>query len=266
MRRRWLLLIVGLPLYTFALMVITSVVIGAISIEDRTSLKGADYAYEVLRPIGRSEDWWASLGIAAVIMVVTQAVFLIPMFGKRPPRGERSRPLLVSLVIGAAVAAVLTFGFMLAVIEFTSTVMEAWEEAGFELGGVFGMTVLVGTLVGSWALWSAILLMFSRDIWADRALGRLVGLLLGGTLLEVLVVVPLDIMVRRRTDCYCVAGTFFALCLSVIATLWLAGPGIVIALTSKKHRLWRETHCERCGYAKGPSPGPKCPECGHAWG
>ena len=155
----------------------------------------------------------------------------------------------------------LTFALMLGVTEFVQTVLEA----SLDLDDTLAMTVLVAALVGGWGFWSGILLVFSRGIWADRALGRLVGLLVGGTLLEVLVVLPLDIMVRRRTDCYCFAGTFFALCLAVIATLWLAGPGVVIALMSKKHRMWRETHCERCGYAMGPSPGPVCPECGYAW-
>ena len=260
MRQRWLLLVVAVPIYTFALMVLTTVVIGAIAVEDRTSIDWAQYPSEVLAAIGKDE-WWAMFGIPAVVIVVTQAVFLIPMFSKRPPRGERSMSLLLSLVIAAAVAAMLTFALMLGVTEFVQTVLEA----SLDLDDTLAMTVLVAALVGSWGFWSGILLVFSRGIWADRALGRLVGLLVGGTLLEVLVVLPLDIMVRRRTDCYCFAGTFFALCLAVIATLWLAGPGVVIALMSKKHRLWRETHCERCGYAKGPSPGPKCPECGYAW-
>ncbi len=79
-------------------------------------------------------------------------------------------------------------------------------------------------------------------------------------------VVHIDVMVRRRTYCYCGSGTFFSLCFSAIAIVWLTGPGIVIALTSRRRRLVRTTHCANCGQPKGPSPGLNCPECGYAWG
>ena len=78
-------------------------------------------------------------------------------------------------------------------------------------------------------------------------------------------VLPIDLMVRRRTDCYCGTGTFISMCFSAVALLWLTGPGIVIALTHRRRRTARQTHCGRCGQAKGPSPGPVCPECGYAW-
>jgi hypothetical protein len=96
-------------------------------------------------------------------------------------------------------------------------------------------------------------------------LGRLSAWLLAGTLIELLVVLPMDIMVRRRTSCYCWSGSYYALCTAAIATLWLAGPGVVIALRSRRRRLWSETHCEACGYEKGPRPAEACPECGAAW-
>ena len=38
-----------------------------------------------------------------------------------------------------------------------------------------------------------------------------------------------------------------------------------MAITAKRRRLLAETHCLNCGYVKGPSPGPECPECGYAW-
>ena len=260
MRRRWALLVIGIPIYTVALMVLMTIAVEALEQTEWADLAPHQFVLHIVEIIGDG-DWWVTAGVPAASIVGSQIVFLVPVFSKRPPRDERSRPLLLSLVIGAAIAAMLTFALLLGVGEFIETVLEA----SLDLDDALATTLLVATVLGSWVFWSAILLIFSRSIWADRALGRLVGLLLGGTLLEVLVVLPLDIMVRRRTDCYCFAGTFFALCLAVIATLWLAGPGVVIALMSKKHRLWRETHCERCGYAKGPSPGAKCPECSYAW-
>ena len=107
----------------------------------RTSIDWAQYSSEVLAAIGKDE-WWAMFGIPAGVIVVTQAVFLIPMFSKRPPRGERSMSLLLSLVIAAAVAAMLTFALMLGVTEFVQTVLEA----SLDLDDTLAMTVLVAAL------------------------------------------------------------------------------------------------------------------------
>jgi hypothetical protein len=90
--------------------------------------------------------------------------------------------------------------------------------------------------------------------------------LLAGTVVETVVVLPVDIMMRRRTECYCSTGTFYSLCLSAWALLWLCGPGAFLALTSRRRRAWAAEHCARCGYAKGPSPGERCSECGMEWG
>jgi hypothetical protein len=117
----------------------------------------------------------------------------------------------------------------------------------------------------SWLFWTVLLVRFVRRRQGQGVFGRIVGLLLGGTILEVVVVLPLDILVRRRTDCYCATGSFWTLCLSAWALLWLTGPGIVLALTSKRRRLWWDAHCMQCGYEKGPSPGERCPECGFEW-
>ena len=95
----------------------------------------------------------------------------------------------------------------------------------------------------SWLFWTVLLVRFVRRRQGQNVFGRIVGLLLGGTIAEVIVVLPLDIMVRRRTDCYCATGSFWTLCLSAWALLWLTGPGIVLALTSKRRRLWWDPHC-----------------------
>ena len=258
--RRWVILVLGIPVYTFLLMVLATGIMGAIAVEDWASEDWSEVLRELLDLL-RDGEWWADAGILTIVAVGAQAVFVIPVVGKRPPKAPRSRSLKISLILAAAVASSLTFGLIFAFATFAEVVLEM----NLDFVGSTAEVLATVLFVGSWVFWSAILLVFCQGIWADRTLGRVVGLLIGGTLLEVLVVLPLDIMVRRRTDCYCFAGTFFALCIATVATLWLAGPGIVIALASKKHRRWRDLHCFRCGYAKGPSPGAVCPECGYAW-
>ncbi len=260
--RRWLILVLGIPVYTFLMMVLATGILCALAVEDWASEDWGEFL-PALVDLLRNGEWWATAGILTLVAVGAQAVFVIPVIGKRPPKAPRSRSLKISLVIAAAVAGSLTFGLIFAFAEFAGTVLEISSDSDLDFWTAEALVTAI--FVGSWAFWSAVLLLFCRGIWADRTLGRVVGLLIGGTLLEALVVLPLDIMVRRRTDCYCFAGTLLALCIATVATLWLAGPGIVIALTSKKHRRWRELHCFRCGYAKGPSPGSVCPECGFQW-
>ncbi len=268
-RKRILLWLLGAPAYVAALVPVgTFMAVGTLSLlpgpRDTSGWAGA--AFELLE----DGEWWAFASAVASAIAVTQAVFLLPVVRFRPPQGERSRPLAVSLVVGAGVGALLTIGLGLALAEFAAGLVKGdhganpWGDEELLSLQAAGIGALL-TLAASWALWSFLLLVFSRELWADRALGRLTAVLFGGTLVELLVVLPIDLMVRRRTDCYCATGTFWSLCLSVVAVLWLAGPGVVLAVTSRRRRLVHERHCARCGHARGPAPGPRCPECGFEW-
>ena len=258
--RRWIILVVGLPIYAFMLMVLGTLVPWVLF----GSNEGMDLSELIvdMLELVRDPEWWVWAGFCALIVIGLQTVFLAPVFRRKPPGEGRSKSLAASLVMAGFLAGVLTLALGTAIVSLIVVVADVepespeWEWLWFIPVAMFAI---------GWVMWTFLLLVFVRGIWADRVLGRIVGLLFAGTVVEVLVVIPLDIMIRRRTDCYCGEGTFFTLVLAGFATLWLAGPGVVIALTSKKHRLWRETRCFRCGYAKGPSPGSVCPECGFAW-
>jgi len=47
--------------------------------------------------------------------------------------------------------------------------------------------------------------------------------------------------------------------------LMLSGTA-ALAIMAPRHRLWRKSHCGRCGYSKGPSPAANCPEYGYERG
>lgn len=233
--------------------------------EEGRAFRWLDGAGELLS----EPQWWASALIGCGIIAVTQYLFLLPVVWLKPPEGTRPRSLTRSLILGALVAALLTGGLGLGVAELAGSLLigdfqhDPWADE--LLGEVWIGPAILVTLLGSWVFWSMVLLVFSRRLWPDTVLGRLVILLLGGTIVELLVVVPIDIMVRRRSDCYCAAGTFWSLCVAAVGLVWLTGPGIVFALTARRRRMARQTHCAGCGQPKGPSPGPVCPECGYAW-
>ena len=125
MRRRWILWLVGL------------------------------LAYTVLLADG---DWWLTGLSSCSVIAVTQLAFLLPVVRLRPPRAQRGRSLTVSLWVGAAVAALLTVGLCLAVVELVAGLLHGdlalnpWggDEMMSEIWAGPGLLV---TVVGSWMVW-----------------------------------------------------------------------------------------------------------------
>lgn len=104
----------------------------------------------------------------------------------------------MSLILSGLIAGLLVAGLAWSVIEsgyvlFGSTMAESEHE--------WVVVVPMGAAVLGWLGWSVVLVVFTRGIWADRVLGRIVGVLIGGSSIELIITLPLDIMVRRRSDC-----------------------------------------------------------------
>jgi hypothetical protein len=218
--------------------------------------------------------WWGTCGLPAIVVVITQIVFLLPLLGSRPVMAPQGKPLLRTIAMAALIAAALSTGLFFAIAELCGVFASIIEQL-FDSDLRDRLPPLISDWFGAlwpwifictgWVIWTPILVTFARRKPGRSRWSRWVFALLGGTMLETLVVVPIDVMVRRRTECYCSSGSFFALIISMWALLWLTGPGIVIAATSKRRQMWAETHCSTCGHAKGPTPGERCPECGSPW-
>ena len=270
-RRRWLLLLVGLPLYTL-LLTYASMALATIIVDpmdgwrecfrefSRVVFHG-DFA-EALDPLGEPFMWMYFVG-PAMLVTVTQCLFLWPVV--RPPRkGRTGHSLVLSFMMAGLVGAGLATGLFISFVQLVRMVIG--ESDDFIADTIWSWCSWLGVpLVVSWIIWSVAIASFARRQRSANVLRRMIGMLLGATLIEVLVVLPLDIMVRRRTNCYCGTATGHTLGFAAWAGLWLAGPGVVLAVMSKRRRLWWDTHCPSCGYEKGPSPAAQCPECGYDW-
>jgi hypothetical protein len=265
-----MIILIGLPLYVAAqcwLLTLVILMLGSGEVGDVTVLMLRPSEWEF------GAEWLIICGIPVAVLVASQAAFLIPVLRRRPPSNGRAKSLRLSMVAAGLVGAALTCGLGLGLIGLAQLLVRHFNSSpsgdpvdAIQLDTPLPLIVgFFGVLIVSWVFWSLLLLSFSRRRQGRGVLERTIGLLLGGTILEVILTLPVDIMIRRKTDCYCASGTFGALCLSAWALLWLAGPGIVIAVLSKRRRLWIDTHCANCGYEKGPSPAAKCPECGNAW-
>ncbi|MEX2218098.1 MAG: hypothetical protein WD749_05000 [Phycisphaerales bacterium] len=125
---------------------------------------------------------------------------------------------------------------------------------------------IVGTLLVSWAIATPLLLRFLRRGHADDRLGRVAAWLFTGTVVEAAAVIPLDIMVRRKTDCYCGEGTLWTLTICWGVGLWALGPAIWLIPLARRRKRWYAGVCPVCGYdMTGLADAPRCPECGSGW-
>ena len=253
-QRRWMLIAVGLPLYTVALMLIVTVT-AALLLDPARALELPLDGFDPSEPL-----WWSWVGAPVLLIVASQAVFVIPLV-RMPIQAQPSgRSVVASVVAASTVAAALGIGVLCGLLEL----FDFWSRFTHDADAYWAWPVTLPVFLVSWVFWSGLLLAFTRRK-RDRSLpGRLAAWLLAGTVVEILATLPIDVMVRRRTDCYCATGTFHALLIATFASMWLAGPGVVILYMRRRRRLAAH-RCDRCGYTKGPAPSPTCPECGYEW-
>jgi len=215
--------------------------------------------------------WWVFVGVPVLMLIASQCAFVLPMWRPTVQTQPTGKPLLVMIIAAALTAAVLCMGLLFSiggVVQLLWSYSTGEDPANFPIEDEAIWAVVIVTLallLASWVFWTIALIRFMSNMRRDSRFDRIVGLLLAGTVVETLVVLPVDILIRRRTECYCSTGTFYSLVLSAWALLWLAGPGAFLVLTRKRRRAWADQHCARCGYGKGPTPAAQCPECGFAW-
>lgn len=191
------------------------------------------------------------------------------------PRPRRRKSIFASLMAGSAIAALLSGGIVLSLRSlyqlvytpswFTVTVTPGPATAPAPQPFLWIADVpwaLVGTLLAAWTFWFLIFALVGGGEW-PRRFGRMYRLLIAGTVLELLITIPIDVQVRKRTNCYCGEGTFFSLIIGLTAILWVFGPGIAILFfIRRRQRLQQSGCCLQCGYNLRGLASDRCPECG----
>ncbi|MBC8309981.1 MAG: hypothetical protein ISR75_01900 [Phycisphaerales bacterium] len=214
--------------------------------------------------------------IASLFFVATQAIFVLPIV-KPPKVASKGMPLKISVLMAGFIGTTLCVIFASAVISIVLTLIlgkngegDSWGIAPllysciwiFDGGFEPEMSYPILFIFISWVIWSTLLFIFILRGKRDPSpLVKLTGWLFAGSLVELLLSIPLFLMVRRKTDCYCATGSFGALIMSVFTSLWLFGPFMVILLVWRK-RPWSKDHCVHCGYPKRVSGANVCSECG----
>jgi hypothetical protein len=194
-------------------------------------------------------SYWGTLGLGWVAATLVLRRFFRDGF-----------PILASVAIAGFAVAALAGGVAMAALGLVRLV--TGEEIDEHIWG----WAWIAVLVPGWIAATPLLLAFCRMRTRESGLSRIASLLFIGTVVEGAAVIPLDIMIRRRTDCYCAEGTFFALLACIGVGLFALGPAILLAPLARRRRRWLGGRCEICGYdMSGCRNAPRCPECGAGW-
>ena len=187
--------------------------------------------------VGKPPDQWArtlgegdyAVGMAVFLVLLAglQALILRPMGSPWPARAA-GKSFLASVVTGALLVSLLVVGFVC--IAGTAIWILGGEnylkhgDDGWFWGALFA-SVLLG-----WATATPLLLAYARRRAGEDVLAQIAAGLFKGTAIEAIALIPLDVMVRMRSRCYCGEGSFIALLLWLAVGLVVLGPAILFVL------------------------------------
>src|SRR5205085_9815646 len=110
---------------------------------------------------------------------------------------------------------------------------------------VVNLLMMAGILlfIATWGFWIAIFALTWAGKWS-RTFRAMYAALFAGTILELMISIPIDVWVRRRTDCYCASGTIVGMAVGLATGLWLFGPGLFLLFgTRYDQRMNRRWFC-----------------------
>lgn len=205
-----------------------------------------------------------SMVVAIAVICAAQLMFMLPVRrpGLTPGKGKGLKR---SLVTAGFVIGVLCLAALMGIGEAMQTLGSYRLSLGVDLpGGEYTAAGLV--VIVAWCIATPVLIRFARPGRRERVLSRLARKLFMGTIVEVALLIPLDVMIRRKTDCYCWSGSYWALTLCGFVGVFALGPAIYLPLLAKRRATWYGGHCGVCGYDMGGNlRAERCPECGSGW-
>lgn len=173
---------------------------------------------------------------------------------------RRGKSVWFALASAGALMSLLVVGFVAAVSELVVLCdLVGHREWSWSVAGV--------GLAMSWSVCTVLLVRYARrsTLANSDLLTRVSRMVFAGTVIETAALIPIDVMVRRKADCYCFSASLVVLILSGAIGIVVAGPAIFLPLISRRPAWLRSGRCEWCGYDRaGLAAGAVCPECGKA--
>jgi hypothetical protein len=196
------------------------------------------------------------------VFFASQFVFLLPRRYWPMRLARKPRPMWVSYVIAAACMALLTAGLIATILE----VPDWWEPIADTLDDSDFWRILAVL----WMLWTFVFFIYFRGPDAYGGLWRIVKALIAGSILELLISVPVLAFMPDRHNCTCGRGSFVGVFFGILVLLWTFGPGVALVFLLRVMRVQRliragDSICPKCEYdLRGTLAAGRtaCPECG----
>lgn len=165
-------------------------------------------------------------------------------------------PVFASIICAALLAGVLFAAALLGLIGLAQLLSDLTVE------GQYWNVALVASPALGWVIFTPLIIAFVRRGNPDAQLARI----LIGSVIESVAVIPVEVMLRRKSSCYCDSASFWSLALSLSVGTIVLGPAIFLLPVRRYHLRVAEGRCRACGYDMNATPdADRCPECGVGW-
>jgi hypothetical protein len=142
------------------------------------------------------------------------------------------RPLKTSVFAAGVMAMLLTTGMISLLLELPNW----WEKLMDVNNGNLIFTSIYGTMFIIWGIWACIFFVYWKQGDRYTQFGKMIRGLIAGSILEIMVAVPVHIWATRQRECYCCRGTYTTLVLAGTVLIWAFGPGIILLYMREKYR------------------------------
>jgi hypothetical protein len=183
-------------------------------------------------------------GVLCVIIysgffLMTQWLFLCPRHIWKMKLEPSGRPMKRAAIgVGFAVM-LLSVGLLYSLLDLVSPV--------FESEGIVKFVFLLIPVI-LWCFWSVIFWVYWRRGDYYTWVGRVIRGLIAGSVLELLVAVP--VYTTRQDECYCARGSYAGLIFGATVLLWAFGPGVFLLFVKEKNRREKLLDFEQSNIAK----------------
>ena len=174
----------------------------------------------VLRNAGSDSWWWPPLLVTVGMLLCGLMMVVVPVRAKLR-RPIRRRSVWLPIVGSSLLIALLSAAVLMAVDDAKPGSVEAWY---------------YGSIAGVWLAWIITLGLVSRTSNPVGMSVRIYKAVLVGSVLELLTVVPLHLIARRRTECCAGVASGVAIGLGVMVAIVAIGPGIFFLF----YRRWKQ--------------------------
>ena len=168
------------------------------------------------------------------LFLLGQWMFLRPGKTLKINIAEKGRPLVTSIVSAGFMAMLLTVGLIYCVMEIANL----FDKLNDSHSNIF-WAVLIGVVLVSWIVWAVVFWVYFKQGGRYTQSGRIIRGLIAGSVLELLVAIPVQVVLSKQRDCYCAMGTYTTIAFAGTVLIWAFGPGVVLLYLRERYRRER---------------------------